>query len=230
MNAALFATPSAGQWPGTDTKPSLAGPALRLAVVLALHVALVVWLLHLRQQAPELRLPERVSVRLIEAPAPALPDVAPMPPPEPIVEAAPRPLPVAIETPAPKPRPVRRTSEPPRPVALPLQGVAPSVPAPHAVPVVTEARFDADYLNNPPPVYPVLSRRRGEQGRVLLRVQVSAQGTAERVEIESGSGHARLDAAALEAVRRWRFVPARRGDTAVAASVRVPIVFRLDAE
>ena len=230
MNAALLATPNTGQWPGTDTKPSLAGPALRFVVVLALHAGLVVWLLQARQQAPELRLPERVSVRLIESPAPALPEVAPPPPPEPVVEPAPRPVPVAIESPVPKPRPVRRTSEPPRPVAPPLQSVAPIAAAPRAVPVVTEARFDADYLNNPPPVYPVLSRRRGEQGRVLLQVQVSAQGTAERVEVQTGSGHARLDAAALEAVRRWRFVPARRGDAAVAASVMVPIVFRLDAE
>lgn len=228
MNTALLTMPGVGRWPGADMKPSLVGPALRILAVLALHAALIVWLLHARQAPPELRLPERVSVRLIETPAPALPAVAPAPPPAPVVEAAPRPAPVAVEQPAPKP--VRRTSEPPRPIAPPLQSVAPRASAPIAVPVVTEARFDADYLNNPPPVYPVLSRRRGEQGRVLLRVQVSAQGTAERVEVHTGSGHARLDAAALEAVRRWRFVPARRGDAAVAASVLVPIVFRLGEE
>ena len=103
------------------------------------------------------------------------------------------------------------------------------VPAPVAAPVAhTPARFDADYLHNPKPVYPPLSRRLGEEGKVLLKVRVTAQGTAEQVDIQTGSGYARLDAAARDAVLRWRFVPARRGDEPVAASVIVPITFALD--
>ena len=89
-------------------------------------------------------------------------------------------------------------------------------------------RYDADYLRNPPPAYPSLSRRLHEEGRVVLLVRVTAEGAAASVSIERSSGHARLDEAALDAVRRWRFVPARRGDEAVAASVLVPLVFRLD--
>ena len=91
------------------------------------------------------------------------------------------------------------------------------------------ARFDADYLNNPAPAYSLLSRRQGESGKVLLLVQVTAQGAAAQVEIKQSSGFPRLDEAALNAVRKWRFVPARRGDEAVAASVVVPITFRLDS-
>lgn len=89
------------------------------------------------------------------------------------------------------------------------------------------AGFDADYLNNPAPVYPAAARRAGEQGRVLLLVKVSPQGQAEQVELRQGSGFSRLDEAAMTAVRQWRFVPARRGDEPIAASVIVPITFRL---
>ncbi|MDM7462289.1 MAG: energy transducer TonB [Tepidimonas taiwanensis] len=89
-------------------------------------------------------------------------------------------------------------------------------------------RFDADYLNNPKPTYPPLARRLGEEGKVTLRVLVTPQGQPERIELAESAGSPRLDEAAIEAVRRWRFAPARQGDTAVAAWVRVPIAFRLE--
>lgn len=112
--------------------------------------------------------------------------------------------------------------------AAPVQTAA--AVAQHAAPApVAAARFDADYLNNPEPAYPLLSRRQGESGKVLLLVQVTAHGTAAQVEIKQGCGFPRLDQAALNAVRNWRFVPARRGDDTVAASVLVPITFRLDS-
>lgn len=96
-------------------------------------------------------------------------------------------------------------------------------------PSLIPARFDAAYLQNPAPLYPVLSRRLGEAGRVVLRVHVSPSGLAEQVEIKASSGFARLDQAALEAVRRWRFVPARAGDAPVSAWVLVPLTFDLNA-
>ncbi len=99
------------------------------------------------------------------------------------------------------------------------------MPAPVAV---TAARFDADYLQNPAPVFPALSRRMHEEGKVLLLVQVSAKGEAENVQIKQSSGYIRLDEAAVNAVRKWRFIPARRSSEPVASSVVVPIVFRLD--
>ena len=93
---------------------------------------------------------------------------------------------------------------------------------------MTEAGFDAEYLHNPKPVYPWAARRRGDEGRVTLRVRVSAQGAALAVEIAGSSGSSLLDEAALDAVRRWRFVPARRGNEAIESWVSVPIVFRID--
>lgn len=94
---------------------------------------------------------------------------------------------------------------------------------------VTEANFDAAYLNNPAPAYPLMSRRNGEAGRVVLTVHVSKLGTAAQVEIKQSSGFARLDEAALETVRKWRFIPARRGDETIAASVVVPLTFKLNS-
>lgn len=90
-------------------------------------------------------------------------------------------------------------------------------------------RFDAAYLHNPKPVYPVASRRLGEEGRVVLRVRVSAHGQPMEVDIKQSSGFPRLDEAARAAVERWRFVPARQGTEAVEASVLVPLHFSLDS-
>jgi len=81
---------------------------------------------------------------------------------------------------------------------------------------------------NRAPVYPELSRRRGEQGRVLLRVNVSTDGMPLEVAIVDTSGHPGLDAAALTAIRQWRFVPAMQAGRPVPAEADVPIRFRLD--
>ncbi len=108
-------------------------------------------------------------------------------------------------------------------------GAAAPRPAPVHAPAepLVEARFDADYLSNPKPPYPALARRRGETGTVLLRVRVGPEGDAQQVELKQSSGYPRLDQSALETVPRWRFVPARRGETPVAAWVLVPVVFAL---
>lgn len=93
---------------------------------------------------------------------------------------------------------------------------------------VSPPRFDANYLRNPAPAYPALSRRLREQGRVVLRVRVNTAGAAEDVAVQSSSGSMRLDEAARETVLHWSFVPARRGSEPIAAWVLVPISFRLD--
>ena len=88
--------------------------------------------------------------------------------------------------------------------------------------------FNAAYLRNPEPRYPVSARRRGEQGTVLLKVLVTREGGAASVNVEKSSGSSALDQAALDAVKGWRFVPARQGAHPVEAWVLVPIVFRLE--
>ncbi len=110
------------------------------------------------------------------------------------------------------------------PVSVPAGSRTPAL----AATAVVAARYDAAYLNNPKPSYPAISRRMGEQGEVLLRVRVMRDGLPRDVEILAPSGSPRLDRAAAEAVRGWRFTPARQGDEAVESWLRVPIVFRLD--
>ncbi|MGH8556458.1 MAG: energy transducer TonB [Methylococcales bacterium] len=88
--------------------------------------------------------------------------------------------------------------------------------------------FNAAYLHNPAPRYPAISRRLGEQGVVLLSVTVTAGGAAASVAIQSSSGWSRLDQAALNCVKNWRFVAARRSDQAVNAAVIVPVRFSIE--
>ncbi|MBU3697177.1 energy transducer TonB [Dechloromonas sp.] len=106
--------------------------------------------------------------------------------------------------------------------------VKPAPPAPPAEAPVVQARFDADYLKNPAPPYPPLSRRMGEEGKVILRVSVNPQGGADQVEIRSSSGSQRLDESAVNTVKHWKFIPAKRGDSAIQSWVLVPIVFKLE--
>lgn len=124
-------------------------------------------------------------------------------------------------------QPLPPAPAPARPHGQAAEGPASAPPADSA-PSPVPARFDAAYLRNPPPEYPRLSRRRGEQGRVLLRVRVLASGLPEHIEVARSSGHPRLDEAAGETVAQWRFTPARRGETAVDSWLLVPIEFRLE--
>lgn len=141
-----------------------------------------------------------------------------------------------------KPRPVERSHLISAPTAAVSQFVAPvppleppappeAAPAPPAdpgpPPPLVPPSFNADYLHNPAPRYPPVARRMNEQGRVVLRVLVNADGFAERVELRTSSGSSRLDQSALETVRTWKFVPARQGTSPVAAWVLVPISFSL---
>ncbi|WP_416561030.1 energy transducer TonB [Limnohabitans sp. yimb22184] len=101
-------------------------------------------------------------------------------------------------------------------------------PASPAAQAVVLPSSDADYLNNPPPAYPRMSRRMGEQGTVLVRVFINAEGRAEKADIRTSSGYPRLDDAALETVQRWRYVPGQRAGQAEAMWFNVPIRFVLD--
>ena len=170
-----------------------------------------------------------MAVRLVEI-LPELPKPKPKPPeqPKPKKLQPPPQLPLLTSNAVSEAAPAFVVPpQPPVPSkAVPID-VAPA-PAPTPVPI-TAARFDADYLHNPKPVYPHASRRLGEQGKVLLRVLVSAAGLAEKVEVKLSSGFTRLDQAAEEAVSQWRFVPAKRGETAIAAWVQVPITFQLES-
>ena len=176
-------------------------------------------------------------------------------PPEPVVQA-PTPKPVATPAPPlvnrPPVRPriavVKPAIAPPRPTPAPMAVAAPvsSAPAPEAgapvpppVPVQAPVPAPADpgprtvssgvqYLQTPRPDYPAQSKRLGEEGKVVLRVLVNQQGTAERIEVQKSSGFARLDDAARQAVQQARFKPHLEDGRPVPVFAIVPITFRLD--
>ncbi|MGE5028285.1 MAG: energy transducer TonB, partial [Betaproteobacteria bacterium] len=115
----------------------------------------------------------------------------------------------------------------------PVEAAPPSPPAPAPVqpvaePAIEPPRYNAAYLSNPPPAYPLAARRRSIEGTVLVRAEISTGGECLRAELKKTSGAAMLDQAALEAVKKWRFVPAKRGSQAVVAWVEVPIAFKLE--
>jgi protein TonB len=112
----------------------------------------------------------------------------------------------------------------------PEKPAAPSVSSEAPAQTFVEANFKANYLLNPKPEYPTIAKSRGWQGKVMLRVQVSSEGTVSDVSVETSSGHEMLDASALEAVNKWKFIPAKRGNNAVASWVIVPIIFTLNDE
>lgn len=164
------------------------------------------------QAAPEPRQPRVRECRQVEpldAPPVFLTDVTPPPPP------TPAPLPPApTQPPAPVPAPVQEARPSESPPPTPSQASA-AVLSP-----VPDAR-------NLPPSYPRLARRRGYEGTVLLRVRVSAEGRCLAVEVVTSSGYASLDRAAVEAVQKWEFEPARSDGVAVEAVVEAPFRFRL---
>lgn len=209
------------------SRPTTSRRSGLLSIVIGLHVGVVLLALAAKTVAPQI-MEMPLIVDLLPAPELEAPPEAkplPMAKPEPVVRK-PLPQPKAptpvLETTASQ-APAENAPLAPPPIAEP----APPAPAPTAPPL-SQARFDADYLRNPSPPYPPLARRMGEEGKVVLRVSVTPQGTADEIEIRTSSGSTRLDESALKTVRNWRFIPAKRGDVAVQSFVLVPIIFKLE--
>jgi protein TonB len=83
------------------------------------------------------------------------------------------------------------------------------------------------YLNAARPAYPLMARMRGYEGMVVLAVEVLTDGRPGEVRIKKSSGYALLDQSALNAVRAWRFEPARKMDTPLVMTVDIPVRFSL---
>lgn len=185
------------------------------ALTIALHVIVIAVLLLARQQVVSQPTPMAVTI-FSDAPRPQ--QQQPLQRPQVALNAArihvPQPE-ILLADNGPSHAIVASTTPPPPAAAVPVP------PAP------SQPRFDADYLNNPKPPYPPLSRRLREEGVVMLRVYVLPSGLPDAVELKRSSGSARLDDVALTTVRQWRFVPARSGEVAVGAWVVVPIAFSL---
>lgn len=216
------------------------GPAQRLIAScllasVALHAALLLALPGWWRTTPP-EIPPVMDVILVPAEIPNSPAELPRQEPKPVTNVPVRAavVPVTPAVPVRTEIAVSQTSAEPTLPAIVETARAPvtAVPAPAATrsePVTTPPAFNAAYLRNPPPRYPLAARRNGDEGTVMLRVLVAIDGGASRVELDRSSGSASLDSAALEAVRNWRFVPARRGSQNVEDWVRVPVVFRIES-
>ena len=172
---------------------------------------------------------------------------------EPAAEEKPPPETRKLRPPQPRPRPqaqrivpqltTRDEPAPERPATQPfiaqnpVETDAPRAPAPAPEPpaqvaVVPEPRarqpdYVAGFLQKPEPDYPWQARRMGIEGRVVLHVEILQNGEAGRIEIRQSSGHDILDQAAIKAVARARFTPARIAGAPVTAWAEVPIRFQL---
>jgi len=218
-------------------------PTLKLlGVVIAVigHLLVGLMLLAKHNQAPVLKPAKPITVSIVAAPAPEIkPEIVTIVEPVKVAKKAivkPRKVVekiVVVENPN---QPLfEATTEPvDEKVVLVAEVAAPVIvaekAATKAIPVEEKTelpKFGVAYLNNPAPDYPGISKRAGEEGRVLLKVLVSANGDAENVEIEKGSHFDRLDQAAINAVKRWRFIPAHKGGQTLSAYVLVPVKFSL---
>jgi protein TonB len=195
--------------------------SLIVALVVLAHV-LLLWFLVAMPSLPATKHQE-MSVSFAAMPSPPQPVAAePERKPEPVakpkqVERRAQPTPEVVTPIAPTdtPVPTEVSSAPPQPVTAP-----PSLSD-------REPDYRAAYLNNPVPAYPMVARRMGWQGRVVLNVEVLASGLPGQVKLHQSSGHDVLDNAALQAVRGWRFVAARHGGQVVSKWFLVPIPFIL---
>lgn len=244
--SAALALPTPGPHPARTTDNRMDRRLPIVIAVVGFHV-LGLWALQagLLRRAVELVVPVSVLSEVIEAPQPQVtptpPQPRPQPAPAPAPKAAPRPQPaaqtapqsVAVATSTPTPQALATVTEP-QPPAPPATAIAnaplaaPTPAAPPAPPKLELPSSSADYLNNPPPPYPPLSKRLGEQGKVVVRAFIEANGTATKAEIRTSSGYERLDQAALQTVLKWRYVPGKRAGAAEAMWFNVPIHFVLE--
>jgi protein TonB len=224
-----------------DSNPSTPGPLARLgrrfgplAAVIALHLVLGYAVLSgTAVSVIDAALPKAVEVVIVSTPAPKQEPVTPPtveiaplvppvmePPPVPVIQIAPSERAITLPPPAPAaPTPAAK------PVSAPVVLSAP--PAPPVPSTPRTVTSGVEYLQKPEPVYPPLSRRLGETGKVVLRVLINENGRADKVTVETSSGFSRLDEAARQAAQRALFKPYIEDGRAVPAYVIVPLDFKL---
>ena len=225
-------------------RPPISRTAVIAFGVVALHAGFI-WALQsaMLMRPAELVVPAEILVEFVDPPAPkaaparpAPPPPAPSPvlaPPKKAVAKAPvaQPLAVADTTPSPN-APAGLVTPPAQTAAVGETSTAPmATPAPAARPapaVLQMPSSDADYLRNPKPPYPALSRRLGEQGLVVHSVLIGVDGAAVSARLVKSSGFERLDQAAYQAVMRWRYTPGKRNGVPEAMTFNVPFNWVLE--
>ncbi|OGT15921.1 MAG: hypothetical protein A3J49_01960 [Gallionellales bacterium RIFCSPHIGHO2_02_FULL_57_16] len=186
------------------------GRSIVVALVVLAHVSLI-WFYTSSFISPR-SAPREMSISM------AFPQTA-------AVEPKPQQQPKPVKT-----EPVSQAAAPDIPVETPAPPVESSTAQPqNTAPTQTDREPDyrASYLKNPLPVYPMVARRMGWQGKVVLNVEVLENGLPGQIKLHQSSGRDVLDNAAIQAVRGWRFVAARQNGQMVAKWFLVPIPFIL---
>lgn len=202
---------------------------ISLLLVAGLHLgALAAIVLSKSEPTPvEIIQPTIQGVIVMAEPEPAPPPPAPLPPPPP-PEKKPEPTPKPKPKPLPKAPPSERAVKAPEPEPTPAPAVAqPAEPTPAAPAPVLPPRADAGQISNPAPAYPSLSRRLREEGLVVLEILIRADGSVGEIKLKASSGFKRLDEAAINAVKRWRYQPATQGGIAIDFWYEQPVEFNL---
>ena len=206
--------------------------------VLLFH-ALAIWALQtgLLMRAVEIIVPVEVLAQMVDLPAPkTAPPVPTLTPPVPVKQAMVKPTPVTQTAPpiltvnesAPAATAfVAPTPQPPAPIATPSVPVA-AVPAPAAPSKAPAPTCVEDYISQPKPPYPRLSKSLGEQGTSSIRVLFSPSGLPLKAELLSSSGFERLDKAAVDGAMSWRFVSCRNAAAATDHWESAPVRFGLE--
>lgn len=200
--------------------------------VVLVHV-LLLWALQsgLMRRAVETLIPGEILTAITSDPAPPAPQPQ-TPRTAPTPKVAPQ---VAEKAPTP-PTPSPEATPQPMPAAAPAVSSAPAIDASAVAATAAApapARYEepsstAAYLKNAKPVYPPLSKRLAEQGKVVISVYIDVDGSPKDVRIKRSSGFERLDQASLAAVRTWRFAPAKRNGIPEATTWDVPIDWVLE--
>lgn len=238
-----FALPRFGALPAFSRNTSI------VLTVVAFHVA-VLWAVQsgLLKRVVEVVVPAEILVEFV---TPASPPPAPRATPQPKTPTktvttkqptppVPSPTPTVAPQPAPTPLAIAPSANTPAPSAATPAATATTQsnatgssnapaapPAPPAPPKVELPSSDADYLNNAKPAYPAISKRLGEQGRVVVRVFIDADGQPSQASVKQSSGFDRLDQASVETALKWRYAPGKRAGVAQGMWFDVPLNWQL---
>ncbi|MCE3607166.1 energy transducer TonB [Massilia sp. P8910] len=232
MSAMTFST-DAGMGDPTAVVAKLRAKFGPFAAVIAIHAVLFYLISSgLLHRMVEVAIPQAVMVTFVAPPPP---------PPKPAAPAAPKTVSVARLRPPPPvvvpptaivqaPVPNTITASPPSAPAVVEAPAAPvAVAAPPAPPSAGPKTITSgvEYIQPPQPVYPTMSKRMGEQGKVVLLILVNEKGMPDQVRVQSSSGSSRLDEAGRQAALRAVFKPHVEDGHAVAVYVIVPLTFQL---
>ena len=204
-----------------------------IITILLIHILLIGALVQIRSHVTKAQDASLTVVNLSPPPPPPAEEAPPPPPSRPEV-VAPPPI---VQTPVPPAPQIRTTPDvsppqSPTPVAIAVPAPSPVVAAPVAAPsLVQGGDLGAQMIAGKPPRYPVESRRKREQGTVVLTLTLGLDGAVENLVVTQSSGFFRLDKAASEAVRGWRWKPVLRSGQPVRVRgvVEIPFILRTDA-